>query len=74
MPTAHLGRHLAAYNLAHARDYATKRKILAKCHRDNLSGTTGLTCTPPAPQALSHYTISVKPNAHPAAYIKREYR
>ena len=57
LPSTHLDRRLALWNLEQTAAACQTRLALARRYRENLEGALGLARPKPSPYALSHYTV-----------------
>ncbi|HXP59910.1 MAG TPA: DegT/DnrJ/EryC1/StrS family aminotransferase [Dongiaceae bacterium] len=57
LPSTHLDRGLALWNLRQAHCFHTARLALARRYHENLEGVEGVTRPEPSSSALSHYTV-----------------
>jgi len=65
-PATKLDLALIVRNLVWASEFSRRRLALAERYRATLDGARGVVLPPPAPYALSHFTVRVPPDARPA--------
>ncbi len=69
LPSTHLDRHLALWNLQQAESDHDRRLVLARRYHENLAGANGILRPRISSRALSHYTVRV--NANTRNLLKR---